>query len=235
MKVLVTGGTGSLGMAIIEEFASGYDVTFTYHTQKERAVELANKFNCKYMHTSELDNAEFDFDIIINNAAISGEIDRAENISTESFAEVMLTNVVLPFNIIKKSLNHMKYNKFGRIINISSVYAIRVEEELTAFNTSKYALVGLSNSIAKEYAKFGITSNSILPGTFESEVSNKFADIYSNNEEEKENYYNNLIKDIPAKRLGNTKEIAKLIKFIASEEASYINGASITIDGAYSV
>ncbi len=235
MKVLITGGTGTLGKALIEEFAEGNEIIFTYHNNKKLASALEKQYGITKVHTEELENIEFKFDIIINNAAISGEINKNEFVSVDSFKEVMYTNVVFPFTIIKKSLPYMKENKFGRIINISSVYAVKVEEELGAFNCSKAALVNLTKSITKEYAKYGITSNAVLPGTFESDISNKFADIYSENEESKESYYQQLISDIPAGRLGNAREIARLVKFLSSDDAAYINGAEIVIDGGYSV
>lgn len=235
MKILITGGTGTLGEALLKEFCDKENkIIFTYNSNKEKAIEFGGKYNAMAIHTNDLKNINYDFDIIINNAGISGDVMELSKLKTESWNEVFDVNVTLPFDIIKRNIEYMKNKGYGRIINISSIYAIKAEEELSAFNSSKCALIGLTKSVTKEYAKYGITCNVILPGTLESNVTEKIAALYSS-DEERNNYYYELTKNIPAKRLGKPDEVAKLVKFISSDEASYINGATITIDGGYSV
>lgn len=232
MNVLITGGTGSLGKTLIKEFVNDNDVYFTYYKNEEEAIMLEKKYNAKKLTIEEV--SDYNYDIIINNAGISGDIVPFEKISLENFNKVFEINVTIPFKIIRDNLEYMKENNHGRIINVSSIYALKAEVDLGAFNTSKSALIGLTRSVTKEYAKYNITANVVLPGTFESDVSNKFADIYANDEEAKKEYYEWMTESIPAGRLGTTKEIASLIKFLSSQDASYINGAIIPIDGGYS-
>ena len=235
MKVLITGGTGSLGEVLVEQFSTNEnEVYFTYKNNKEKANKLKEKYGAIPFTINEMLEKEFNFDVVVNNAAISGDVCSIEELSLESFKEVMDVNVSLPFLIIKKALPYMKKNKFGRIINISSVYGVKAEEELSAFCVSKAALIGLTKSVAKEYARYGISCNVVLPGAFESEVVNKIADLYAS-KEEKDEYFKSLTSLYPAGRLGTPIEISKLVKYLSSEEAEYINGASITIDGGYTV
>src|SRR3989344_7838734 len=143
----------------------------------------------------------------------------------------MNINLTMPFLITKKILPHMKKQRWGRIINISSVYGIKAEEELLPYNVSKHGLIGLTKTVAKEYAKYGITCNAICPGTMKSAMTEYVSKFYAKNETEKKKYYEEMISKIPANRLAEPDEITKVVLFIASENASYINGASIVVDG----
>ena len=235
MKMLITGGTGSLGEVLVEEFHKDYDVTFTYHRNIKKAEELSKKYNVKYIQTSKLDTIKYEFDIIINSVGININPKIAEDFKEDDFKETLLTNVMLPFKIIKKNLPYMKRNKYGRIVNITSIYAIKPEEEMIGFNASKSALSTLTKTIAKEYGEFGITANEVLPSTFESKVMQDILKEYCHNEQEKKEYYDMLIAPSPIKRLVTKREIAKLIRYLISDDASFINGASIPIDGGYSI
>ena len=125
----------------------------------------------------------------------------------------------------------MKKQKWGRIINISSIYGIKVEEEILPYNVSKHGLIGLTKTIAKEYAKYGITCNAVCPGTMDSSMTEYVSKFYTKSEIEKKEYYKEMINQIPAKRFAKPKEIAKMVLFVASDEAGYINGSSLVIDG----
>jgi len=234
MKILITGGTGSVGAELVKRFTANEknEVWFTYHNNTERAKLLSQQHHCKAIRIEDIDN---DFDIIINNAAIVNSFVSCEDVLLENWEETLKVNLTLPFTIIKKNLPHMKEKSWGRIINISSIYGVRAEEDVTPYTTSKHGLIGLTKSVAKEYAKFGITCNAICPGTVVSELSERIADYYTSNEKERQEYFEELNNAVPAKRLVYPKEIADFAYFIASEEAAYINGATLMIDGGYTI
>jgi 3-hydroxybutyrate dehydrogenase len=127
----------------------------------------------------------------------------------------------------------MKKKGWGRIINISSIYGIRAEEDVTPYVTSKHGLIGLTKAVAKEYAQYGITCNAICPGTIVSDLSERLADYYTSNDDDRKEYFKEISEAIPAKRLVYPMEVADFVFFIASKEASYINGATLMIDGGY--
>lgn len=232
--MLITGGTSSLGEELIKELYNDYDITFTYHNNIAKAKELSVKYHSKSVSSSDIELLN-DFDIIINVAGININPKLAEDYDENDFRETLDVNVILPFKIIKRNLPYMKKNNYGRIIAVSSVYSIKPEVEMAGFNASKSALNTLIKTIAKEYGEFGITANCVLPSTFESETMLNVLKEYVHNDEEKKEYYDMLIEDSPIKRLVTTKEIAKLIKYLISDDASFINGALIPIDGGYSI
>jgi 3-hydroxybutyrate dehydrogenase len=234
MKIIITGGTGSVGVELVKRFTANkeFEVWFTYHSNVERANFLSKQYHCKAIRVEDIDN---DYDIVINNAGIVNSLVSCEDVLLENWEETLKVNLTLPFTIIKKNLPHMKEKSWGRIINISSIYGVRAEEDVTPYTASKHGLIGLTKSVAKEYAKFGITCNAICPGTVVSELSERLADYYTSNKEERQEYFEELNNAVPAKRLVYPKEIADFTYFIASEEAAYINGATLMIDGGYTI
>ncbi len=234
MKMLITGGTSSLGEELLKEFCNDYDITFTYYSNLEKAKELSFKYKSKSVSSSNIELLN-DFDIIINVAGININPKLVEDFNEEDFKEMLDVNVLLPFKIIKRNLSYMKKNNYGRIIAVSSIYSIKPEVEMVGFNSSKSALNTLIKTVAKEYGEFGITANCVLPSTFESKTMLNILKEYVHNEQEKEAYYKMLVEDSPIKRLVTTKEIVKLIKFLISDDASFINGVLIPVDGGYSI
>lgn len=232
-KVLITGGTGSVGMKLVELFSTenNFNVDFTFHNNYTRAKEMEQKYSASAKRIETYDDIGVNYDIVINNAAILNSLTSCENISLEAWEEALRVNITFPFMITKKNLPHMKQKKWGRIINISSIYGVVAELDVTPYNVTKRALIGLTKSVAKEYAMFGITCNAVCPGTINSELSERLADHYTNSAEQRESYFKAILDTIPAKRLAEPKEVADLVYYIASEKASYINGTTLMIDG----
>lgn len=233
MKILITGGTGSVGEALVKKFAlhHGQDhITFTYNSNADKAAELTRQYRCMAIRAEEI---EGDYDVIVNNAGIVNSLVPCEDILPENWEETIRVNLTLPFLVIKKNLRHMKENGWGRIVNISSIYGVTAEEDVTPYTVSKHGLIGLTKSVAKEYAQYGITCNAICPGTIASKLSERLADYYTDSDKEREAYFRELCDAVPAKRLATPQEIADFAFFIASKEAAYINGATLMIDGGY--
>ena len=162
-------------------------------------------------------------DIVINNAGIL-KVGQHDEISTEDFHEVFQVNVVAPFKIISGVIEDMKHQKFGRIVNISSIWGQKSKEGRTLYSSSKAALDALTRSLAIEFAAYNILINSVAPGYIETDMLKQY-----NTEKEL-----STIRDkIPMKRFGKKIEIAELVKFLCSENNSYITGQILTIDGGY--
>lgn len=234
MKILITGGTGSVGQELLRVFCSdGYDTVFTFFSNAAKAEELAKTYAAKAVCLKNDCVLPNDFDIIINNVGIVNSLALCEDVDIGKWEETLRVNLTLPFIIIKSNLAHMKAQKFGRIINIASIYGVRAEEEVAPYATSKHGLIGLTKVVAKEYGRFGITCNAICPGTIRSEMSDRIADYYTHTPEERKAYFELLTSAVPNRRLVEPTEVANFVHFIASAEASNINGATLMIDGGY--
>ena len=162
-------------------------------------------------------------DIVINNAGIL-KVGQHDEISTDDFHEVFQVHVVAPYKLISGLVEGMKHQKFGRIVNISSIWGQKSKEGRTLYSSSKAALDALTRSLAIEFAAYNILINSVAPGYIETDMLKQY-----NTEKELLK-----IKDtIPMKRFGKKIEIAELVKFLCSENNSYITGQILTIDGGY--
>ena len=162
-------------------------------------------------------------DIVINNAGIL-KVGQHDEISTDDFHEVFQVNVVAPFKIISGVIGDMKHQKFGRIVNISSIWGQKSKEGRTLYSSSKAALDALTRSLAIEFASYNILINSVAPGYIETDMLKQY-----NTEKE----LSAIREKIPMKRFGKKIEIAELVKFLCSENNSYITGQILTIDGGY--
>ena len=159
-------------------------------------------------------------DILINNAGITRDslVLRMKN---HQWDEVLNTNLKGAFYATKSVLRSMMKNKYGRIINITSIVGLQGNSGQSNYSASKAGLIGFSQSVAKEVASRGITINCIAPGWIETEMTNNLPqDIKSE-----------IIKNIPMGITGTTEDIAHTALFLASKESKYITGQTITVDG----
>lgn len=134
---------------------------------------------------------------------------------------MLRVNLTGSFTCIRAVLPHMMKARWGRIVAVSSAIALRGNAGQSAYGASKSGLVGMTRSLAKEYAARGITANVLCPGFVETEMTSTLA----------ERARKALDEEIPAGRVGTVEEIAAAIRFLASEEASYVNGAVLAVDG----
>lgn len=239
---LITGATGGIGHALAAElYGAGASVVLSGRdVYKMRAVENSLLANIAYdpdriKHfigdLAANDKAPTDLvsytiqsygrlDILINNAAFYG-IGLLIREKQQFFDQMVKTNTVVPYDLIKHSLPYMIKNQYGRIINITSVASQVGDTGVAAYSASKGALTSLSKSVAVEYARFGITSNCIAPGLIETDALKQM----------NKNYRNDALKRVPAQRFGNPDEVAALATFLASPRSAYINGQVIAING----
>ena len=162
-------------------------------------------------------------DILVNNAGFDRPGTTAK-IDMEGFGDVLGIHLSVPLFLIKTLLPFMKSAGWGRIINVSSIYGLIGGKGEVAYSTAKAGVIGLVKSVAKEAGKEGVTVNAVLPGltrtpTIETFMADRFKD--------------EIIEDTPLGRIGEAEEIARVIAFLASNDASFITGAAIPVSGGW--
>lgn len=212
---LVTGGTGGIGKAIVSSLKEEVNVIAPNRTE----LDLSSNSSIDEYMLSLKDP----IDIIVNCAGIH-KAGNCEELSVQDFQNILQINLVAPFKIISGAVKEMKKRKFGRILNISSIWSIVSREKRSIYSASKSGLNGLTKTLALEFARYNILVNAIAPGY----VNTEMIKLY-NSEKELEN-----IKEmIPIGRFAEPYEIGELAKFLCSEKNSYITGQIIPIDGGY--
>ena len=236
---LVTGSSKGIGKEIIRELArSGYDVVINYNNSKEEAYALneeVSKYDvkslvvkCDVSNEDEVKNMIEEIhsqmgsvDILVNNAAVNYN-DFFYKKTVEDFKRTMDVNVLGAFLVSKYVSKDMINNKWGRIVNISSTNGINTYYPVCFdYDASKAALISLTHNMAIEFAPY-INVNAITPGFIgtESELEGMDEEFIKNEEEK-----------ILVKRMGTPSDVAKLVKFLISDDASFINNSVIRVDG----
>lgn len=235
-SVLITGGTGSVGTELVKKFSDNrYQVTFLYNKNELIAKELSIKFNAipiKIDFETNFTLPSAEYSILINNAGVNISNMLSHEIAIVDWEKTLLINLTAVFKIIRLCLPFMIQNNWGRIINISSIYGLRGVDYNLPYNVSKHGMSGLTKSIAKEYGSNKITCNEICPGPVVSEmmarIGKQEADSLGISLDQ---YFEELSATIPCKRMAYPSDIANLALFLASNNAEYVNGASIPLDG----
>ncbi len=235
---IVTGASGGIGTAIaIKLNKLGYNLVLNYNNNMTALSDVVAMFNNKepktilvkadisdYNQAGELINKALDeferIDLLVNNAGITR--DRLLSMMSEDdFNAVISINLNGTFNCTRHVCKKMIKQKSGRIINISSVVGLMGNIGQVNYSASKAGVIGLTKSTAKELARKNITCNAIAPGFIDTNMTDAMS------EEAK----NEVIKNIPLRRLGTPEDVAELVAFLASEQASYITGQIISVDG----
>jgi len=213
---LITGTSRGIGSSI-KEILQNDEIKILSPSRNELDLSSSESINKFLSGISE------DIDIIVNNAGIL-KVGKAEEFSIKDFQDILQVNVLAPFQIISGIVGGMKRKKFGRIVNISSIWGEKSKSGRSIYSTSKAALNALTRSFAVEFAEHNILVNSIAPGYIETDMMKQY-----NSEKELD-----IIKNsIPMKRFGKKTEISELVKFLCSEKNSYITGQILTIDGGF--
>lgn len=179
-------------------------------------------------------------DILVNCASVCGASALTHETSTETWDWVMDVNINGLFNTSKAAAAMMVEQKSGNIINISSLHGKIASPGIVPYNCSKFATVGLSATLAKEYVEYGIRANCIIAGCFSSDMPSVKGSVRERmrnggltEDEAVAECFADVIKIIPMKRIGKVSEMASLIAFLSSDESGYITGQAINIDGGY--
>ena len=229
-NIFVSGASRGIGKDIAINFAKkGFNVVGTSRNNFNFSEDLENLIPIKLDITNRNDiNDCFDKlksmnllpDILINNAGITSD-QLFIRMKDEEWDNVIETNLTGTFNLSKVFIKNMIKKKFGRIINISSISGLMGNPGQVNYSSSKAALSGFTKSLAKEVGSRNITVNSVAPGYIETDMTS-----FLENETKM-----NIIKNIPLGRIGNVNDVSELVMFLASEEASYITGQTISVDG----
>ena len=231
---LVTGATRGIGRAVAEELLSkgafvigtatsekGAESISAYLGEKGKGLVLNVADQASIDAVLEQIKQEFgDIDILVNNAGITRD-NLLMRMKDEEWFDILQTNLSSVYHLSKAMLRTMMKKRFGRIINIGSVVGSMGNAGQTNYCAAKAGLIGFSKALAKEVASRGITVNVVAPGF----IATDMTDVLS------EELKNNLLTQIPAGRLGEPKDIAKAVAFLASEDAAYINGTTLHVNG----
>lgn len=235
---LITGSTRGIGKQIAITLAKeGYNIVLNYRTENEEletakkeienlkvkclAVKgnVANFEDCEDMVKKIIE--EFgQIDVLVNNAGITKDM-LLMRMKKEDFEQVVDVNLVGTFNMTKNVVNYMLKARTGRIINISSVVGISGNAGQANYAASKAGIIGFTKSLAKELASRNILVNAVAPGFIQTNMTEVL----------KEEVKEEIAKNIPLKRFGTAQDVANVVKFLVSEDSSYITGQVINIDG----
>ena len=239
-SALVTGGASGIGAACARELADrGARVTVADVNDvaaKELASEIGGDvWSVDLLDTSALDELTFDVDILVNNAGIQ-TVAPIVDFDPGAFRRIQALMVEAPFLLIRAALPGMYARGFGRVINLSSVHGLRASEFKVAYVTAKHALEGLSKVTALEGAAHGVTSNCVNPGYVRTPlVEKQIADqAKAHDIPEDEVLEKVLLTEAAIKRLVEPDEVASLVGWLSSAQASMVTGASYTMDGGWS-
>ncbi|MCU7667099.1 3-oxoacyl-[acyl-carrier-protein] reductase [Bacillus thuringiensis] len=235
---IVTGASRGIGKAIALELArNGADVVINYSGNEEAAKEVAKEveelgrkaiiIKANVAIASEVEemfketiNNFGKVDILVNNAGITRD-NLMMRMKEEEWDAVINTNLKGVYNCMKAAIRPMMRQKSGRIVNISSVVGILGNPGQVNYVAAKAGVIGITKTMAKELASKGITVNAVAPGFIETDMTDELS----------EGIKEGLLKQIPLKKLGQPEDIAKVVRFLVSEDAQYMTGQTISVDG----
>lgn len=235
--VLITGGTRGIGRATAMLFLNkGYNTVITYEKSDDIAREMEDSFSkgfvalkCDVASAKEVEKAiEFikskfgGVDILVNNAAISMQ-KLIQDMTEDEWDRVFDVNIKSMFNTVKYTVPYMINRKWGKIVNISSIWGMTGASCEVAYSASKAAVIGYTKALAKELGPSGICVNSVAPGVIDTDM-NKMHGI---------DVMNELKDETPLGKIGTPDEIAKVIEFLAEDNSSFITGQIISPNGGF--
>ncbi len=241
--VLITGASGGIGQAICEAFAKdGYNLALHYSSSAGTAEKLCEKLSKEYSIDAEAFRADFSdenavktlaknvlshfgkIDILINNAGIAYQ-SLFQLADEKKIKEVMDINLMSALSLTKEILPSMISQKWGRIINISSMWGISGASCEVHYSTAKSGLIGFTKALAKEVGPSGITVNCIAPGFIDTKMNGNLD----------EEAVREIIDCTPVGRAGTGEDVAELVRFLADDKAEFITGQVVSVDGGYGI
>ena len=251
-NVLITGSTSGIGLGIAEAFAKNGD-NIVFNGLEEDGAEIAKSIGEKYGVKTVFKNSNLmtpegvqelvDFaysemgsvDVLVNNAGIQ-YVSPIEDFPIEKYQQIIALNMNSVFYASKAVFKKMKDQKFGRIINVSSVHGIRASEFKSAYVTAKHGVVGLTKVLALEGAPFNVTCNAICPGYVKTPlVEGQIKDqAKAHNMTEDEVVEKVMLQKQAVKSFVPIEKLGEIAVFLAAENATTVSGSTFTLDGAWS-
>jgi len=232
-KILITGATGGIGNAIVKKFIELEGTVFATGTKNNKLEELKNKYpNIKIKQFDISEHSKIEkfiddvaselggLDILINNAGMNMD-NLSLRMKDEEWKKVIDINLSSTFLLAKHSIKMMLKNKFGRVVNIASVVGHTGNLGQSNYSASKAAIIGMSKSLAIEYAKKNITINCVSPGFIQTSMTENIP----------EKVKLILTSRIPMGKLGTTEDVSNCVAFLSSEDSSYITGETLHVNG----
>ena len=233
-KIIITGATGGIGNSIVKRLSDAGAKILATGTRLEKLEELKSKFKntdiLKFDISKGDEIEEFienatkqlggGLDCLINNAGITQD-NLAIRMNIDEWKKVIDINLTSTFLLSKFAVKKMLKNKYGKIINITSVVGHTGNLGQANYTASKAGIVAMSKSLAIEYAKKNININCISPGFIKTEMTDKID----------EKFKETIISKIPSSRLGAPEDVANAVLFLASDQSNYINGETIHVNG----
>jgi 3-oxoacyl-[acyl-carrier protein] reductase len=234
---LVTGASRGIGAAIAKGLAEdGWAVGVNYRNGAEAAEQVVKEIEAgggravavqadvadPNAATELFDRLEAELGpvlVLVNNAGVRAD-GLSPQIGDEDWELVVQTNLTGAFRLTRRALRPMLRARFGRVVNVASVVGQRANPGQANYAAAKAGLVGMTKTIAAEVARRGVTVNAVAPGLIETDMT---ADLG-----------NGLLEAVPARRPGTPEEVAACVRFLASEQASYVTGTTLTVDGGMS-
>jgi 3-oxoacyl-[acyl-carrier protein] reductase len=234
---IVTGGSRGIGAATARMLAAdGWPVAINYASNADAAnavvAECGDKAIAVQGDIADPATADELFKeaesklggpvlVLVNNAGVTRD-NLSPALTDEEWDTVVTTNLTGAFRLTRRALRPMIRARFGRIINVASVVGQRANPGQANYAAAKAGLVGFTKTVAAEVARRGVTVNAVAPGFIATDMTSGLGDD------------NDLLKHVPARRAGTPEEVAACVRFLASEDAGYVTGATLTVDGGLS-
>ncbi len=238
-SALVTGAASGIGRACAERLARAGAAVTVLDLDGDAAKKVATEIGGEALQADlsdygVLDGLEVDADIVVNNAGLQ-YVAAVEEFPPERFSLILRIMLEAPFRILQKALPGMYEKGWGRVVNISSVHGLRASPYKSAYVSAKHGLEGLSKTVALEGGPKGVTSNCVNPAYVRTPlVEKQIADQARTHGIPEDEVIEKIMLTEPAiKRLIEPEEVAELAAFLCSKEASFVNGASIVMDGGW--
>ncbi len=232
-KIIITGATGGIGNELVKKFVDLGGTILATGTKKDKLEEIKKKFEKVLVKQFDIsDHSQIEsfiesssselggLDILINNAGVNMD-NLSLRMKDEEWKKVIDINLTSTFLLSKYSIKKMLKNKFGRIVNITSIVGHTGNIGQTNYSASKAGIIGMSKSLAIEYSKKNITINCVSPGFIETSMTRNIA----------EKTRSLLISRIPMGKLGTGEDVSNCVAFLSSDLASYITGETIHVNG----
>ena len=220
-KVVITGTTEAAGSEVVSIIKEAGGDAFFQKTDVTSAEALDALVKAALDHYGKID-------ILINNAGIGGSLANMNQITDAEWDKVLATNLTAAFQIMKLVIPVMENNGGGTIVNVASMASTAAGRGGIAYTTAKHGFLGLTRQISLDHGHTGIRINAVLPGPINTQMIARILEM-------PQHPLNMKIKMSPSGRPGEPEEVAKAIAFLASDESSYIHGASLAVDGGYSI